>query len=85
MVGGWLDWVILWVFPNFSLDPIPISIRLPREAVDAPFIPGGVQGRVGCGPGQPCFCASMRILARFCLVTSVEHFSLPWGSVRLSV
>ena len=27
--------------------------RLPREAVDAPSIPGGVQGQVGWGPGQP--------------------------------
>jgi len=26
---------------------------LPREAVDAPSIPGGVQGQVGWGPGQP--------------------------------
>ena len=27
--------------------------RLPREAVDAPSIPGGVQGQVGWGSGQP--------------------------------
>ena len=27
--------------------------QLPREAVDAPSIPGGVQGKVGWGPGQP--------------------------------
>ena len=27
--------------------------QLPREAVDALSIPGGVQGRVGWGPGQP--------------------------------
>jgi len=26
--------------------------QLPREAVDAPSIPGGVQGQVGWGPGQ---------------------------------
>jgi len=26
--------------------------RLPREAVDAPSIPGGVQGQVGWGPGH---------------------------------
>ena len=26
---------------------------LPGEAVDAPSIPGGVQGQVGWGPGQP--------------------------------
>ena len=27
--------------------------QLPREAVDAPSIPGGDQGQVGWGPGQP--------------------------------
>ena len=27
--------------------------QLPREAVAAPSIPGGVQGQVGWGPGQP--------------------------------
>jgi len=27
--------------------------QLPREAVDAPSIPGGAQGQVGWGPGQP--------------------------------
>ena len=27
--------------------------QLPREAVGAPSIPGGVQGQVGWGPGQP--------------------------------
>jgi len=27
--------------------------QLPREAVDAPSIPGGVQGQVGWGPEQP--------------------------------
>ena len=26
--------------------------QLPREAVDAPSIPGGVQGQAGWGPGQ---------------------------------
>ena len=26
---------------------------LPRLAVDAPSIPGGVEGQVGWGPGQP--------------------------------
>ena len=26
--------------------------QLPREAVDAPSIPGGVRGQVGWGPGQ---------------------------------
>ena len=27
--------------------------QLPREAVDAPSIPGGVPGQVRWGPGQP--------------------------------
>ena len=27
--------------------------QLPREGVDAPSNPGGVQGQVGWGPGQP--------------------------------
>ena len=27
--------------------------QLPREAVDAASIPGGVEGQVGWGPGQP--------------------------------
>jgi len=27
--------------------------QLPREVVDAPSIPGGVQGQGGWGPGQP--------------------------------
>jgi len=27
--------------------------QLPREAVDAPSMPRGVQGQVGWGPGQP--------------------------------
>ena len=27
--------------------------QLPREVVDAPSIPGGVEGQVGWGPGQP--------------------------------
>ena len=26
--------------------------QLPREVVDAPFIPGCVEGEVGWGPGQ---------------------------------
>jgi len=30
-----------------------VYCRLPREILDAPTIPGGVQGQVGWGPGQP--------------------------------
>ena len=37
-----------------TLQPVVRTlIILPREAVDAPSIPGGVQGQVGWGPGQP--------------------------------
>ena len=32
---------------------------MPREAVDAPSIPGGVQGQVGWGPGQPGLVGNM--------------------------
>jgi len=27
--------------------------RLPKEVVDAPSLPGGIQGQAGCGSGQP--------------------------------
>jgi len=35
--------------------------QLPREAVDAPSIPGGVQGRAGWGPGQPGLVLDMEV------------------------
>ena len=35
--------------------------QLPREAVDAPSIPGGVQGQVGWGPGQPGLVLGMEV------------------------
>jgi len=35
--------------------------QLPREAVDAPSIPGGVQGQVGWGPGQPGLVLDMEV------------------------
>ena len=35
--------------------------QLPREAVDAPSIPRGVQGRVGWGPGQPVLALDMEV------------------------
>ena len=35
--------------------------QLPREAVDAPSIPGGVQGQVGWGPGQPDLVLDMKV------------------------
>ena len=37
----------------FTMRVVRCWHRLPREAVDAPSIPGGVQGQVGWGPGQP--------------------------------
>jgi len=35
--------------------------RLPREAVDAPSIPGSVQGQVGWGPGQPVLVLNVEV------------------------
>ena len=37
--------------------------QLPREAVDAPSIPGGVEGQVGWGPGQPGLVSMWRLVA----------------------
>jgi len=37
--------------------------QLPREAVDAPSIPGGVQGQVGWGPGQPGLVLDVEVVA----------------------
>jgi len=35
--------------------------QLPRGAVDAPSIPGGVEGQVGWGPGQPCLTLNVEV------------------------
>ena len=35
--------------------------QLPREAVDAPSIPGGVQGQAGWGRGQPGLVLDMEV------------------------
>ena len=35
--------------------------QLPREAVDAPSIRGGVEGQVGWGPGQPGLVLSVEV------------------------
>ena len=35
--------------------------QLPREVVNALSIPGGVQGRVGWGPGQPGLVLDMEV------------------------
>jgi len=35
--------------------------QLPRVAVDAPSIPGGVQGQVRWGPGQPGLVLNMEV------------------------
>ena len=37
----------------FTMTVVRCWNGLPREAVDAPSIPAGVQGQVGWGPGQP--------------------------------
>ena len=37
----------------FTMRVVRCWNRLPREVVDAPSIPGGVQGQIGWGPGQP--------------------------------
>ena len=37
--------------------------QLSREAVDAPSIPGGVQGQVGWGPGQPGLVLDVEVVA----------------------
>ena len=37
----------------FAMRVVRYWNRLPREAVDAPSIPGGVQGQIGWGPEQP--------------------------------
>jgi len=35
--------------------------QLPREAVDVLSIPGGVQGQVGWGPGQPSLVLNVEV------------------------
>ena len=40
--------------------------QLPREAVDAPSIPGGVQGQVGWGHGQPALVLNVEVGGRAC-------------------
>ena len=35
--------------------------QLPREAVDTPSIPEGVQGWAGWGPGQPALVLNMEV------------------------
>jgi len=40
--------------------------QLPREAVAAPTIPGGVQGQVGWGPGQPGLVLDMEVGGSAC-------------------
>ena len=40
--------------------------QLPREAVDAPSIPGGVQSQVEWGPGQPSLVLNMEVGSLAC-------------------
>ena len=54
--------------------------RLPREAVDAPSIPGGVQGQVGWGPGQPGLVWNVEVVGPVCGGGLELHG--PWGSFQ---
>jgi len=61
---------------------------LPREAVDAPSIPGGVQGQTGWGPGQPGLVLNGEIGAPACggggwSLMTLEVSSSPGHSVVL--
>jgi len=40
--------------------------QLPREAVDAPSVPGGVQGQVGWGSGQPGLVLNIQVGSPAC-------------------
>ena len=55
--------------------------QLPREAVDAPSIPGGVQGQVGWGPGQPGLVLDVEVVA----LPAVGGLKLhnPWRGLEL--
>ena len=46
-------WKGVWILSLLYYESGEVLEQLPREAVDAPSIPGGVQGQVGWGPGQP--------------------------------
>ena len=50
----------------FTMRVVRCWNRLPREAVDAPSIPGDVQGRVGWGPGQPGLVLNVEVGGRAC-------------------
>ena len=53
MLSAKLEWVLrLSYFFPFTKRVVRCWKRLPREVVNAPT-PGGVQGQVGWGPGQP--------------------------------
>uniref|UniRef100_A0A8C3Q2H2 Heat shock transcription factor 1 n=1 Tax=Chrysolophus pictus TaxID=9089 RepID=A0A8C3Q2H2_CHRPC len=55
----WISGEVVWCESGEVLEQLPREAGggpappLPREAVDAPSIPGGVQGQVGWGPGLP--------------------------------
>ena len=52
--------------------------QLSREAVDAPSIPGGVQGRVGWGPGQPGLVLNVEVGGPACGCRGLELHD-PWS------
>ena len=50
----------------FTMRVVRFWNRLPREVVDAPSIPGGVQGQIGWGPGQPGLVLNVEIGSPAC-------------------
>ena len=46
--------------------------RLSREVVDALSIPGGVQGQVGWGPGQPGLVLNVEVGGPACSMVGLE-------------
>ena len=53
--------------------------QLPREAVDAPSIPGGVQGQAGWGPGQPGLISyQLSPCCEYHVINSGSLLSHPW-------
>ena len=51
--------------------------QLPREAVDASSVPGGVQGQVRWGPGQPGLVLDVEVGGPACGEGLELHD--PWG------
>ena len=58
-----LDWISGEVLDRESGEVLE---QLPREAVDAPSIRGGVEGQVGWGRGQPGLVLSVEVGGPVC-------------------